>query len=131
MDNRKVKLHIEFLVVNFTYNKFQNSSVGAMGISLSRAVQWTTSSSDPGKLEITAINESFLKEILQFVEQFSSLHPQEAKHVFQEPLQWTTTLEASAFTTDYDIRLVQSDETGSWLAKCFLYMCRICCHHCI
>uniref|UniRef100_A0A8C7JW62 Outer dynein arm docking complex subunit 2 n=1 Tax=Oncorhynchus kisutch TaxID=8019 RepID=A0A8C7JW62_ONCKI len=46
-----------------------------------------------GKLEITPVNESLLKEILQFVEQFSSRHTQEAKHVFNEPLQWTSSLE--------------------------------------
>ncbi|XP_075994245.1 outer dynein arm-docking complex subunit 2 [Genypterus blacodes] len=86
-----------------------------MGTSLSRAVQWTTSNSDPGKLEITAINESLLEEILRFVEPFSSLHPQEAQHVFQEPLQWTSTLEASAFTSDYDISgsAVESHEKDS------------------
>ncbi|KAF7658044.1 hypothetical protein LDENG_00018030 [Lucifuga dentata] len=83
-----------------------------MGASLTRAAQWTTSSSGPGKLEITAINESSLREILHFVEQFSSQHPQEAEHVFKEPLKWTTALVASDFTADYDISgsAVQSRE---------------------
>lgn len=75
-----------------------------MGVALTRAAQWTTASSGTGKLEITPVNESLLKEILEFVEQFSSRHPQEAKHVFKEPLQWTTSLEASDFKTEYDIR---------------------------
>lgn len=79
---------------------------GAMGVSLTRAAQWTTASSGTGKLEVTPMNESLLKEILRFVEQFSSQHPQEAEHVFEEPLQWSTTLVASDFKTDYDIRLV-------------------------
>uniref|UniRef100_A0A668AFR1 Outer dynein arm docking complex subunit 2 n=1 Tax=Myripristis murdjan TaxID=586833 RepID=A0A668AFR1_9TELE len=86
-----------------------------MGASLTRAAQWTTASSGTGKLEITPINESLLKEILSFVEQFSSRHPQEAKHVFKEPLQWSTTLVASDFKTDYDISgpTVQSQEKDS------------------
>ncbi|XP_059182457.1 outer dynein arm-docking complex subunit 2 [Centropristis striata] len=74
-----------------------------MGVSLTRAAQWTTASSGTGKLELTPMNESLLKEILSFVEQFSSQHPQEAEHVFEEPLQWSTTLVASDFKTDYDI----------------------------
>lgn len=77
-----------------------------MGITLSRAAHWTTASSSTGKLEATPMNELLLKEILSFVEEFSSQHPQEAEHVFKEPLQWTTTLVASDFKTDYDIRLV-------------------------
>ncbi|XP_071753052.1 outer dynein arm-docking complex subunit 2 isoform X1 [Centroberyx gerrardi] len=86
-----------------------------MGASLTRAAQWTTASSATGKLEITPLNESLLKEILRFVEQFSSRHPQEAKHVFKEPLQWSTTLVASDFKTDYDINgpTVQSQEKDS------------------
>uniref|UniRef100_A0A8C8I3M0 Armadillo repeat-containing protein 4 n=1 Tax=Oncorhynchus tshawytscha TaxID=74940 RepID=A0A8C8I3M0_ONCTS len=84
-----------------------------MGVALTRAAQWTTASSGTGKLEITPVNESLLKEILEFVEQFSSRHPQEAKHVFKEPLQWTTSLEASDFKTEYDISgpAVKSQET--------------------
>uniref|UniRef100_A0A3P8S5X9 Outer dynein arm docking complex subunit 2 n=1 Tax=Amphiprion percula TaxID=161767 RepID=A0A3P8S5X9_AMPPE len=74
-----------------------------MGLSLTKAAQWTTASSGTGKLEFTPMNESLLKEILCFVEQFSSQHPQEAEHVFEEPLQWRTTLVASDFKTEYDI----------------------------
>ncbi|XP_041817870.1 outer dynein arm-docking complex subunit 2 [Chelmon rostratus] len=86
-----------------------------MGVSLTRAAQWTTASSGTGKLEFTPMNESLLKEILHFVEQFSSQHPQEAEHVFVEPLQWSTTLVASDFKTDYDISesVVQSHEKDS------------------
>ncbi|KAG7216688.1 hypothetical protein INR49_021057 [Caranx melampygus] len=70
-----------------------------MGASVTRAAQWTSS----GKLESTPMNESLLGEILCFVEQFSSQHPLEAEHVFEAPLQWSTTLVASDFKTDYDI----------------------------
>uniref|UniRef100_A0A4W6G6V8 Outer dynein arm docking complex subunit 2 n=1 Tax=Lates calcarifer TaxID=8187 RepID=A0A4W6G6V8_LATCA len=83
-----------------------------MGVSLTKAALWTSS----GKLEFTPMNESLLKEILSFVEQFSSQHPQEAEHVFEEPLQWSTTLVASDFKTDYDISFVsyvQSHEKDS------------------
>uniref|UniRef100_A0A673C1M0 Armadillo repeat containing 4 n=1 Tax=Sphaeramia orbicularis TaxID=375764 RepID=A0A673C1M0_9TELE len=82
-----------------------------MGITLSRAAQWTTASSNIGKLEFTPMNELLLKEILSFVEEFSSQHPQQAEHVFKEPLQWTTTLVASDFKTDYDIRLSQEKDS--------------------
>ncbi|XP_074549652.1 outer dynein arm-docking complex subunit 2 [Halichoeres trimaculatus] len=83
-----------------------------MGVSLTRAAQWTTASSGTHKLESTPMNETFLKEILHFVEQLSTQHPQEAEHVFEEPLQWTTTLVASDFKTGYDISdsVVQSQE---------------------
>ncbi|XP_023118433.2 outer dynein arm-docking complex subunit 2 isoform X2 [Amphiprion ocellaris] len=86
-----------------------------MGLSLTKAAQWTTASSGTGKLEFTPMNESLLKEILCFVEQFSSQHPQEAEHVFEEPLQWRTTLVASDFKTEYDISdsAVQSHEKDS------------------
>ncbi|XP_068565576.1 outer dynein arm-docking complex subunit 2 isoform X2 [Cebidichthys violaceus] len=82
-----------------------------MGSSLTRAAQWTSS----GKLELTPMNESLLKEVLRFVERFSSRHPQEAEHVFDEPLRWSTTLVASDFKTDYDISDsdVQSHEKDS------------------
>ncbi|TNN72433.1 Armadillo repeat-containing protein 4 [Liparis tanakae] len=86
-----------------------------MGLSLTKAAQWTTASSATGKLEQTTMNESLLKEVLRFVEQFSSQHPQESEHVFEEPLQWSTTLVASDFKTDYDISDtdVQSHEKDS------------------
>ncbi|CAL8293286.1 unnamed protein product [Lota lota] len=75
-----------------------------MGASWTRAAQWTTAiSGSTGNLELTPINESLLKDILRFVEQFGSRHPQVAAHVFEEPLQWTSTLVASDFNTDYDI----------------------------
>ncbi|XP_062235056.1 outer dynein arm-docking complex subunit 2 [Platichthys flesus] len=84
-----------------------------MGVSLTKAAQWT--SSGTGKLELTPMNESLLKEVLRSVEQLVSRHPQEAEHVFEEPLQWSTTLVASDFKTDYDISEfnVQSNEKDS------------------
>ncbi|XP_039472808.1 armadillo repeat-containing protein 4 isoform X1 [Oreochromis aureus] len=86
-----------------------------MGISLTRAAQWTMVSSSTAKLVSTPMNESLLKEILHFVEHFRSQYPQEAEHVFEEPLQWSTTLVASDFKTDYDISDsdVQSHERDS------------------
>uniref|UniRef100_A0A7N6C1B4 Armadillo repeat containing 4 n=1 Tax=Anabas testudineus TaxID=64144 RepID=A0A7N6C1B4_ANATE len=95
--------------------KFTTIPADKMGILLSRAAQWTTASSGTGKLAFTPMNESLLEEILCFVEQFNSQHPQEAEHVFDEPLQWRTTLVASDFKTDYDISNlgVQSSEKDS------------------
>ncbi|XP_061877729.1 outer dynein arm-docking complex subunit 2-like [Entelurus aequoreus] len=75
-----------------------------MGTSLSRAAQWTSTDSDHGKLESTPMNESLLNEILRFVENFSSKNPQEAELLFEEPLQWSSTLAATDFTPDYEIR---------------------------
>ncbi|XP_064188478.1 outer dynein arm-docking complex subunit 2 isoform X1 [Anguilla rostrata] len=85
-----------------------------MGVALSRAAQWTTASSGAGKLEVTPLNESLLKEILRFVEQFSSKYPQEASILFMEPLQWETSLQPSDFKNEYDISgvTVKSQETG-------------------
>ncbi|XP_029385311.1 armadillo repeat-containing protein 4 isoform X2 [Echeneis naucrates] len=84
-----------------------------MGVSLTKAAQWTSCGS--GKLELTPMNESLLKEILCFVEKLGFQHPQEAELVFEAPLQWSTTLVASDFKTDYDIRdlEVQSHEKDS------------------
>ncbi|MBN3276427.1 ARMC4 protein, partial [Polyodon spathula] len=84
-----------------------------MGAALSRAAQWTTAGSGTGKLEITPLNESLLKEIIKYVENFSARHPQEAALVFKEPIEWTTTLEPSAFGPDYEISksTVNSKET--------------------
>ncbi|XP_008305957.1 armadillo repeat-containing protein 4 [Cynoglossus semilaevis] len=70
-----------------------------MGVSLTKAAQWTTG----GKLEFTSMNETLLREILSFVEELGSRHPQEAEQVLKEPLRWSTTLTASDFKTDYDI----------------------------
>lgn len=77
-----------------------------MGQTLTRAAQWTTTTSGSGRLESTSVNESVLKEILDFVEHFSAKHPDEAELGFEEPLQWSTTLERSDFNSGYDIRLV-------------------------
>lgn len=73
-----------------------------MGVALSRAVQWDSSGAD--QLENTHLNKAMLNEILLFTEEFGTRHPQEAKLVFREPLQWKTSLEASDFKTEYDIR---------------------------
>ncbi|KAM4718263.1 LOW QUALITY PROTEIN: outer dynein arm-docking complex subunit 2-like [Anableps anableps] len=75
-----------------------------MGLTLTRAAQWTTSTSGTDKLESTPLNQSLLEETLDLVEKFGSKYPQEAEHVFEEPLQWNTTLVASDFKEGYDIR---------------------------
>ncbi|XP_047206435.1 outer dynein arm-docking complex subunit 2-like isoform X1 [Girardinichthys multiradiatus] len=86
-----------------------------MGLTLTRVAQWTTTSSSSDKLESSPLNESLLKEILDFVEKLGSKHPEEAEHVFEEPLQWKTALVASDFQAGYDIRdsAVQSHEKDS------------------
>uniref|UniRef100_A0A3P9KGW9 Armadillo repeat containing 4 n=1 Tax=Oryzias latipes TaxID=8090 RepID=A0A3P9KGW9_ORYLA len=86
-----------------------------MGVSLSKAAQWTTFSPDASKLKSTPTNEALLKEILTFVEQIGSQHPQEADFTFEAPLQWRTTVVTSDLKSDYHIRdsTARSHETDS------------------
>uniref|UniRef100_A0A8C8DEZ4 Outer dynein arm docking complex subunit 2 n=1 Tax=Oryzias sinensis TaxID=183150 RepID=A0A8C8DEZ4_9TELE len=86
-----------------------------MGVSLSKAAQWTTFSPDASKLKSTPTNEALLKEILTFVEQIGSQHPQEADFTFEAPLQWRTTVVTSDLKSDYHIRdsTAWSHETDS------------------
>ncbi|XP_061614319.1 outer dynein arm-docking complex subunit 2 [Phyllopteryx taeniolatus] len=71
-----------------------------MGNSLTRAAKWTKG----GKLDSMPLNDLLLEEIMRFVDDFSSLHPEEAELLFEEPLQWKTTLTASDFERDYDLK---------------------------
>lgn len=75
-----------------------------MGVALSRSAQWTAAGYETGTLEMTALNESILNEIIEFVEPFVYKYPQEAKFVFIEPLEWKTNLEPSAFESGYIVR---------------------------
>ncbi|XP_053779488.1 outer dynein arm-docking complex subunit 2 isoform X3 [Desmodus rotundus] len=72
-----------------------------MGVALTRSAQWTAAGYGPRTLEITPLNEAILKEIIIFVESFIYEHPQEAKYVFVEPLEWKTDLDPSAFELGY------------------------------
>ncbi|KFV19926.1 Armadillo repeat-containing protein 4, partial [Tauraco erythrolophus] len=85
-----------------------------MGAALARAAQWTAAGSGTGTLEITPLNESLLNQIIKFVEDFSTRHPQEAAFVFREPLEWKTQLGCSVFGEDYEINeaTVQSEAKG-------------------
>ncbi|XP_008940789.1 PREDICTED: armadillo repeat-containing protein 4-like, partial [Merops nubicus] len=85
-----------------------------MGAALSRAAQWTAAGSGTGTLEITPLNESILKQIIKFVEDFSTRHPQEAAFVFREALEWKTRLGCSVFGEGYEISeaTVQSEAKG-------------------
>ncbi|XP_024136393.1 armadillo repeat-containing protein 4 [Oryzias melastigma] len=86
-----------------------------MGVSLSKAAQWTTFSPDAGKLKFTPTNQALLKEILSFLERIVSQHPQEADCVFEAPLQWRTTSLAPDPKTDNDISVstARSHEANS------------------
>lgn len=76
-----------------------------MGVALTKSAQWTTAAGfGTGTLEITPLNEGILKEIIMFVESFIYKHPQEAKYVFVEPLEWKTNLDPSAFESGYVVR---------------------------
>ncbi|XP_019509931.1 PREDICTED: armadillo repeat-containing protein 4 [Hipposideros armiger] len=84
-----------------------------MGVVLTRSAQWTTAAGyGSGTLEITPLNEAILKEIILFVENFIYKHPQEAKYVFVEPLEWKTNLDPSAFESGYVVSAttVKSEE---------------------
>lgn len=75
-----------------------------MGVTLARAAQWTAAGSGAGTLEDTPLNVSLLNQIIQFAEDFSTKHPQEAAYVFREPLEWKTQLDSSAFGEGYEIK---------------------------
>ncbi|XP_016067239.1 PREDICTED: armadillo repeat-containing protein 4 [Miniopterus natalensis] len=88
-----------------------------MGVALTRSVQWTDAGYGTRTLEITPLNEVILKEIITFVESFIYKHPQEAKYVFVEPLEWRTDLEPSAFESDYivsatTVKSEEADKSG-------------------
>ncbi|XP_077365539.1 outer dynein arm-docking complex subunit 2 isoform X2 [Festucalex cinctus] len=86
-----------------------------MGTLLTRVAKW---SSVDNRLESSPMNELLLREIMLFVEDFSSLHPMESELLFEEPLEWTSTLEASDFEGDYnmketgEVESVEKDENG-------------------
>ncbi|XP_028940633.1 armadillo repeat-containing protein 4, partial [Antrostomus carolinensis] len=85
-----------------------------MGVALTRAAQWTAAGSGTGTLEITPLNESLLNQIIKFVDNLSTRHPQEAAFVFREPLEWKTQLDCSVFGEGYEINgaTVQSEAKG-------------------
>ncbi|XP_022347282.1 armadillo repeat-containing protein 4 isoform X2 [Enhydra lutris kenyoni] len=83
-----------------------------MGVALRKSAQWTAAGYGARTLEITPLNEVILKEIMMFVESFIYKHPQEAKYVFAEPLEWKTSLDPSAFESGYIVSetTVKSEE---------------------
>ncbi|XP_045441845.1 outer dynein arm-docking complex subunit 2 [Pipistrellus kuhlii] len=88
-----------------------------MGVALGRLVQWTAPGHGTRVLEKTPLNEAILKEIIMFAESFIYKHPQEAKYVFVEPLEWKTDLNPSAFESGYvvsatTVKSEESDENG-------------------
>ncbi|XP_054246157.1 outer dynein arm-docking complex subunit 2 isoform X2 [Indicator indicator] len=85
-----------------------------MGAALASAARWTAAGFGTGTLEITPLNQSLLDQIIKFVEDFSTRHPQEAAFVFREPLEWRTQLDSSVFGNGYEINeaTVQSEAKG-------------------
>ncbi|XP_006887151.1 PREDICTED: armadillo repeat-containing protein 4 [Elephantulus edwardii] len=83
-----------------------------MGLALARAAQWTAVGHGTTTLESTPLNEAIVKEIVVFVESVLSKHPQAARFVFIEPLEWKTDLVPSAFGLGYvtSENTVQSEE---------------------
>ncbi|XP_023391960.1 armadillo repeat-containing protein 4 [Pteropus vampyrus] len=83
-----------------------------MGVALTRSAQWTAARYGAGTLAVTPLNEAIVKEIIMFVECFIYKHPQEAKYVFVEPLEWKTNLDPSAFKSGYVVSAttVKSEE---------------------
>ncbi|XP_069504209.1 outer dynein arm-docking complex subunit 2 [Ambystoma mexicanum] len=74
-----------------------------MGVALTRAAQWTSAGSGTGRLEITPLNEAIMNQIILYMDNFHTRHPQEAAFVFKEPLEWTTQLEPSMFGSGYEV----------------------------
>ncbi|XP_037693295.1 armadillo repeat-containing protein 4 isoform X1 [Choloepus didactylus] len=88
-----------------------------MGVALTRSAQWMAAGCGTETLEITPLNEAILNEIIVFVESFIYKHPQEAKFVFVEPLEWKTSLDPSAFESGYvvsetTVRSEEADKNG-------------------
>ncbi|KAM6216192.1 outer dynein arm-docking complex subunit 2 [Rhynchocyon petersi] len=83
-----------------------------MGVALTKSAQWTAAGHGTTTLEITPLNEAILKEIILFVENVLYKHPQEARFVFVEPLEWKTELKPSAFGLGYVVseKTVKSEE---------------------
>ncbi|KAF6128879.1 armadillo repeat containing 4 [Phyllostomus discolor] len=83
-----------------------------MGVALTRSAQWTAAGYGTRTLETTPLNEAILQEIIIFIESFIYKHPQEAKYVFVEPLEWKTDLDPSAFELGYVVSetTVESEE---------------------
>ncbi|NXU55154.1 ARMC4 protein, partial [Turnix velox] len=82
-----------------------------MGAALAREARRAADDSATDTLESTPLEESLLNEIVKFVEEFSTTHPQEAAFVFKEPLEWKTQLDPSVFGEGYEINeeTVQSE----------------------
>ncbi|XP_021510226.1 outer dynein arm-docking complex subunit 2 [Meriones unguiculatus] len=88
-----------------------------MGVALARLAQWSATGYVNGNLELTPLNESLLNEIITFVESFRYNYPQEANFVFEEPLEWESSLEPSAFESGYivseaEVRSEEVDQDG-------------------
>ncbi|XP_078283647.1 outer dynein arm-docking complex subunit 2 isoform X2 [Rhinoraja longicauda] len=74
-----------------------------MGVALTRAAQWTAAGIGVGKLEFTPLNVSLMNDIIKFVDNVNSKHPQEAALMFREALEWSSGIDTSAFGSDYEI----------------------------
>lgn len=69
-----------------------------MGVTLTRALQWSgAESSGRTELKNTALNKSIMEQIVYFVEQINTSHPEEATFLFTEPLQWKSNLQISDY----------------------------------
>lgn len=77
-----------------------------MGVALTRAAQWTAAGTGVGKLEFTPLNVSLMNDIIKFVDNVNSKHPQEAALMFREALEWSSGIDPSAFGSDYETRWV-------------------------
>ncbi|XP_032872079.1 outer dynein arm-docking complex subunit 2 [Amblyraja radiata] len=73
-----------------------------MGVALTRAAQWTAAGTGVGKLEFTPLNVSLMNDIIKFVDNVNSKHPQEAALMFREALEWSSGIDPSAFGSDYE-----------------------------
>ncbi|KAI5103609.1 armadillo repeat-containing protein 4 isoform X1, partial [Silurus meridionalis] len=87
-----------------------------MGTAIKRVFQWSRpNDSGVSVLEDTSLNRDLLRHIIDFVQQFSTVHPNEASMPFYEPLQWSTSLQPSDFHSEYTVSdtSVESQETDA------------------
>ncbi|KAJ3017515.1 Armadillo repeat-containing protein 4 [Thoreauomyces humboldtii] len=69
----------------------------------------TAGGGDAGQLKMSVTNQELLYDMVRMVEQICHAHPVEARAEFRRPLQWATTLRASAFAGSPDKWTVQSN----------------------
>ena len=73
------------------------SRKGKMCSALSSRVEWTSASDSGGKLDFSRSNESFLQEVIKYIEDVVREHHHESEVTFKSPFVWKSSLGISSF----------------------------------